>query len=55
MGDGFFAERIGPAAAACVLPLHVLVAVDRLATIKAIGLVGGLGILGAPFGGWAEY
>jgi len=55
MGDGFFAERIGPAAAACILPLHVLVAVDRLATIMAIGLAGGLGILRTASWGWAGY
>ena len=36
---------IGPAVAACILPLHVCLAVDRLAMIKTIGLVGGVGYL----------
>lgn len=36
---------IGPAVAAGILPLHVGMAVDRSAMIKAIGLVGVLGFL----------
>ncbi|MDP3092722.1 MAG: DUF2878 domain-containing protein [Nitrospira sp.] len=36
---------IGPAVAACILSLHVRMAADRLATMKVIGLVGGVGYL----------
>ncbi len=36
---------IGPALAACILLLHVLMVVDRLAMMKVIGLVGGVGYL----------
>ncbi len=36
---------IGPAVSACILSLHVRMATDRLAMMKVIGFVGGVGYL----------
>jgi len=36
---------IGPAVVACILPLHVFMVADRLAMMKVIGLLGGVGYL----------
>lgn len=45
LGAAASKEWIGPAVAACILSLHLLMAADRLAMMKTIALVGGAGYL----------